>query len=357
MLIKNLTLRNFRNHENIQIDFDPKLTFIYGENGLGKTNILEAIHLLSSTKSLRSEYDKDLILHEQKFLKINSQIENSDDKFNLELTVEKSNDFGNKSIKKVKINNVPKSLSNFGGILKSVIFTPADLDLIFSSPSSRRKYLDSIFYQISHNYKKSVLDYTKALKQRNKLLEIIKETGSGREQLEFWTNFLIKEGQIIQNERQRFFDFLNENIISLNEKLELKDFEIQFKYLKNEISKTNFEVYESKELMLGTTLIGPHKDDFEIYLNRKDVSQFGSRGQQRMTLTALKILELDFIFQTTNEKPILLLDDIFSELDEKHKNAVLKLVNEQQTIITSVYRIPEIENFNHKMIEMNTIKP
>jgi DNA replication and repair protein RecF len=357
MLIKNLTLRNFRNHENIQIDFDPKLTFIYGENGLGKTNILEAIHLLSSTKSLRSEYDKDLILHEQKFLKINSQIENSDDKFNLELTVEKSNDFGNKSIKKVKINNVPKSLSNFGGILKSVIFTPADLDLIFSSPSSRRKYLDSIFYQISHNYKKSVLDYTKALKQRNKLLEIIKETGSGREQLEFWTNFLIKEGQIIQNERQRFFDFLNENIISLNEKLELKDFEIQFKYLKNEISKTNFEVYESKEFMLGTTLIGPHKDDFEIYLNRKDVSQFGSRGQQRMTLTALKILELDFIFQTTNEKPILLLDDIFSELDEKHKNAVLKLVNEQQTIITSVYRIPEIENFNHKMIEMSTIKP
>jgi DNA replication and repair protein RecF len=356
MLIKNLTLRNFRNHENIQIDFDPKLTFIYGENGLGKTNILEAIHLLSSTKSLRSEYDKDLILHEQKFLKINSQIENSDDKFNLELTVEKSNDFGNKSIKKVKINNVPKSLSNFGGILKSVIFTPADLDLIFSSPSSRRKYLDSIFYQISHNYKKSVLDYTKALKQRNKLLEIIKETGSGREQLEFWTNFLIKEGQIIQNERQRFFDFLNENIISLNEKLELKDFEIQFKYLKNEISKTNFEVYESKELMLGTTLIGPHKDDFEIFLNRKDVSQFGSRGQQRMTLTALKILELDFIFQTTNEKPILLLDDIFSELDEKHKNAVLKLVNEQQTIITSVYRIPEIENLNHKMIEMNTIK-
>ena len=202
-----------------------------------------------------------------------------------------------------------------------------------------------------------MLDYTKALKQRNKLLEIIKETGSGREQLEFWTNFLIKEGQIIQNERQRFFDFLNENIISLNEKLELKDFEIQFKYLKNEISKTNFEVYESKEFMLGTTLIGPHKDDFEIFLNRTDVSQFGSRGQQRMTLTALKILELDFIFQTTNEKPILLLDDIFSELDEKHKNAVLKLVNEQQTIITSVYRIPEIENFNHKMIEMNTIKP
>jgi DNA replication and repair protein RecF len=357
MLIKNLTLRNFRNHENIQIDFDPKLTFIYGENGLGKTNILEAIHLLSSTKSLRSEYDKDLILHEQKFLKINSQIENSDDKFNLELTVEKSNDFGNKSIKKVKINNVPKSLSNFGGIFKSVIFTPADLDLIFSSPSSRRKYLDSIFYQISHNYKKSVIDYTKALKQRNKLLEIIKETGSGREQLEFWTNLLIKEGQIIQNERQKFFDFLNENIISLNEKLELKDFEIQFKYLKNEISKTNFEVYESKEFMLGTTLIGPHKDDFEIFLNRRDVSQFGSRGQQRMTLTALKILELDFIFQTTNEKPILLLDDIFSELDEKHKNAVLKLVNEQQTIITSVYRIPEIENLNHKMIEMNTIKP
>ena len=177
MLIKNLSLQNFRNHKILGINFDDNLTFIYGENGLGKTNILESIHLLSTTKSLRSEYDKDLILHDQVFLRIKSEIENSEDKYNLELTVERTNDFNNKSSKKVKINQVAKSVSNFSGILKSVIFTPADLDIIFSSPSSRRKYLDSIFYQISHNYKKSILEYTKALKQRNKLLEIIKETG------------------------------------------------------------------------------------------------------------------------------------------------------------------------------------
>lgn len=150
MLIKNLYLRNFRNHQNTSINFDPNLTIIYGENGQGKTSILEAIHLLSTTKSLRSEYDKDLILDNQNFLKINSQIENSEDKYNLELTVEKSQELNNKSVKKVKINNVSKSLSNFGGTLKSVIFTPSDLDILFSSPSSRRKYLDSIFYQISY---------------------------------------------------------------------------------------------------------------------------------------------------------------------------------------------------------------
>ncbi len=355
MLIKNLYLQNFRNHKTLNINFDDNLTFIYGENGLGKTNILEAIHLLSTTKSLRSEYDKDLICYDQIFLRIKSEIENTEDRYNLELTIEKTNDFNNKSSKKVKINQVAKSISNFSGILKSVIFTPADLDLIFSSPSSRRKYLDSIFYQISHSYKKSVLEYTKALKQRNKLLEIIKETGRGKEQLDFWTNFLIKEGSKIQHERNELFSFLNENIFSLNEKFELNNFEIKFIYIKNEISKENFEVYSQKELMLGTTLIGPHKDDFEIQMNKKDISQFGSRGQQRMALTALKILELDFIYKKTGEKPILLLDDIFSELDEKHKKAILKIIKEQQTIITSVFKIAEIEDFNCKIVDIETL--
>lgn len=355
MLIKNLTLQNFRNHKILGINFDDNLTFIYGENGLGKTNILEAIHLLSTTKSLRSEYDKDLILHNQIFLRIKSEIENTEDKYNLELTVERSNDFNNKSSKKVKVNQVAKSVSTFSGILKSVIFTPADLDLIFSTPSSRRKYLDLIFYQISYTYKKSILEYTKALKQRNKLLEIIKETGRGKEQLDFWTEFLIKEGTKIQKERDEIFNFLNENVNSLNEKFELNNFEIKFVYIKNEISKENFEVYSQKEFILCTTLIGPHKDDFEIQMNRKDISQFGSRGQQRMALTALKILELDFIYKKTGEKPILLLDDIFSELDEKHKKAILKIIKEQQTIITSVYKLKEIDDLNCKIINMESL--
>jgi len=355
MLIKNLTLQNFRNHKILGINFDDNLTFIYGENGLGKTNILEAIHLLSTTKSLRSEYDKDLILHNQIFLRIKSEIENTEDKYNLELTVERSNDFNNKSSKKVKVNQVAKSVSTFSGILKSVIFTPADLDLIFSTPSSRRKYLDLIFYQISYTYKKSILEYTKALKQRNKLLEIIKETGRGKEQLDFWTEFLIIEGTKIQKERDEIFNFLNENINSLNEKFELNNFEIKFVYIKNEISKENFEVYSQKEFILCTTLIGPHKDDFEIQMNRKDISQFGSRGQQRMALTALKILELDFIYKKTGEKPILLLDDIFSELDEKHKKAILKIIKEQQTIITSVYKLKEIDDLNCTIINMEAL--
>jgi len=355
MLIKNLTLQNFRNHKILGINFDDNLTFIYGENGLGKTNILEAIHLLSTTKSLRSEYDKDLILHNQLFLRIKSEIENTEDKYNLELTVERSNDFNNKSSKKVKVNQVAKSVSTFSGILKSVIFTPADLDLIFSTPSSRRKYLDLIFYQISYTYKKSILEYTKALKQRNKLLEIIKETGRGKEQLDFWTEFLIIEGTKIQKERDEIFNFLNENINSLNEKFELNNFEIKFVYIKNEISKENFEVYSQKEFILCTTLIGPHKDDFEIQMNRKDISQFGSRGQQRMALTALKILELDFIYKKTGEKPILLLDDIFSELDEKHKKAILKIIKEQQTIITSVYKLKEIDDLNCTIINMEAL--
>lgn len=356
MKIKKLYLKNFRNHEDLLINFKENITLIYGDNGLGKTNILEAIYFLSTTKSLKAELDKELINHNYKFLITQAVIESEEEEINLESTVDYLNSHNNRSVKKVKVNQVPKGISNFAGHLKSVLFTPADLDILLSSSSMRRKYLDTIFYQISDGYKRSVIDYTKALKQRNKILNDYKETGRGLNQLDFWTEIMIKDGRIIQNARQDFFNYIKDNIFSLYEKLKLKDILIEVNYKKNEASSENFDLNKNRELATGLTACGPHKDDFDIFFNSTDVSKFGSRGQQRISITALKFLELDFIYNRTNQKPILLLDDIFSELDDINRNAVLNLVDNQQTIITSVFSIKELEEKKTQILNIKELK-
>jgi DNA replication and repair protein RecF len=288
-------------------------------------------------------------------------IDAEEEKTTLEVIVDKTNSLGNRSVKKFKINQVPKQGSKFTGILKSVIFLPSDLDLLLSSPSIRRKYLDSIFYQISGEYKTSILNYTKALKQRNKILELMFEEKNlnishFESQLEFWTSKIISEGKIIQSYRQDFFDFLSENLFSLNEKLGLIDFQVEFNYLPNPATEENFLNSKEKEFFTRTTQFGPHKDDFEILLNEKNIQYFASRGQQRVSLIIVKIIELDYISEKTKERPILLLDDIFSELDDKHKNSILKIIKEQQTFISSVYKLPEFEDLSDQIIDIEEIR-
>jgi DNA replication and repair protein RecF len=355
MKIKKLYLRNFRNHESLLINFDDKITFIHGDNGLGKTNILEAIYFLSTTKSLKAEVDKELISHNSNFLINQAVVSIDEEDVNLEISLDCIHSHNNRSIKKVKINQVPKSITSFAGQLKAVLFTPADLDILFSSSSMRRRYLDTIFYQVSEEYKKAVIDYTKALKHRNKILDLYKETGRGLEQLEIWTEILIREGKIIQTYRDKFFHFFENNIQNLLEKLNIQNLELKILYKKNEASNENYNNYKNKELYTGLTAFGPHKDDFEILYNYQNVANFGSRGQQRIAISILKFMELDFIYFETNQKPILLLDDIFSELDDKNKRAILNIIYNQQTVITSVYKIPEIDEFESKTLDIKEL--
>jgi len=355
MKIKKLFLKNFRNHEHLLVNFEKEITLIFGDNGLGKTNILEAIYFLATTKSLKAEVDKELINHNSNFLITQAVIENTEEELSLEATLDCIHSTNNRSIKKVKINQVPKSITFFAGKLKSVLFTPADLDTLFSSSSVRRKYLDTIFYQISEEYKKSIIDYTKALKQRNKILENYKETGRGLEQLDFWTEVLIREGKIIQKYRDDFFIFFERNLNSLYEKLNLSNLDIKINYKKNESSLENFQNNKNKEIYSGVTACGPHKDDFNLMFSSKDVSKYGSRGQQRIAVSVLKFTELDFIYSKTSEKPILLLDDIFSELDDINKKAILNLISNQQTIITSVYEMEEFKELNSKIINIKEL--
>lgn len=335
MFLKNIKLTNFRNHGNYETDFNSGVTIIIGPNAVGKTNILESIYMISTVRSFKAKYDRDVIRHEQDFARIEGRVEDENDEKSLELFIQKNQDFENASVKKAKINKVPKSLHSFIGNLNAVLFSPEDIDVLTGSPSARRKYLDNVLYQISPEYKKTHSEYILAIRQRNKVLEKIRERGHGMDELGFWNTKIVQTGQIIQSDRKKMIDFLSKRLASYGVDLNNPETIFALKYVKNEISFERLHEYQGRELATKSTLVGPHRDDFEIYLNKFNLAEFGSRGQQRSAILALKMAEIDYFVGETGKRPILLLDDVFSELDEKHEEALLNTVTLQQTIITT----------------------
>jgi DNA replication and repair protein RecF len=335
MKIFNLKLRNYRNHQNLSLDFDGNSILIKGPNGSGKSNILEAIHLLSTTKSLRTKYDKELISHNNDVAHIEAASMIDNESVNLHLTVAANPDFENTSKKIAKINKVNKSLSSFAGTLTSVLFAPTDIEILTGSPTLRRKYIDGIFFQIDKDYKKAHAGFVKAVRQRNKVLEKICETGYGKNELPYWNEKVLEFGQHIQKKRADLFEFLQDNILSYTQKLNSKDTVYKINYVQNKITSARLAEYEHKEIAARNTLLGPHRDDFFVEFNDFDIALYGSRGQQRTLILALKLCEIDYILEKLKHRPILLLDDIFSELDPTHKDAVNSIIGLQQTIITS----------------------
>ena len=352
MRVTKIYLKGFRNHNNLLLELESDTTLIIGNNGVGKTNVLEAIHLAATTKSIRTHYDREMISHNENaaYVQVIANISNEPTK--LEISLLKSEKFTNASSKQVKINSVKKTVNAFAGTINTVMFAPSDIEVFAGSPGNRRKYLDSIFFQLDNDYKRAFTDYTKALKQRNKVLESIKEYKKGQDQLEFWDIKLIDTGSIIQNKRMELFEFINSSINSHAQTLNETPANVYINYLINEVSKERIKKYKEKELIIGKTMLGPHKDDFEIILNNYAIANYGSRGQQRMCLLALKLCEIDFIHLKTKKRPILLLDDIFSELDDPHKKAIWGIVNLQQTIITAAEPVDNINSAEIAIIEL-----
>lgn len=336
MQINKITLKNFRNHIDKTVDFKPNMNILVGNNGVGKTNILEAIHLIATTKSIKAKYDKELINVNQDFCTVNLFTQYD----TLELQVVKKEGLNN-STKKVKINKTPKSLNAFSGYFNCVLFAPSDVEFITGSPSLRRKYLDSILIQTSNDYKKNLNLYTKAIRQRNKLLQLINERKQSTDQLIFWDETILKLGEYIQKYRNDFFTFVSNNIDQYNNQLNNNEHKVYLNYNINLISKERIEKYKQKEILSKSTLVGPHRDDFEIIFDDNNIAFFGSRGQQRTAIMALKLCEIEYIKLKKQVEPVLLLDDIFSELDDDHKNTLIKTVQNRQTIISST----EVPNF------------
>ena len=344
MIIKNVTLQNFRSFAKKEIEFDEKTTIIVGQNTAGKTNILEAVNLLSTGKSFRASLEQEMIKTGEELARVSGRCEvgsekmEAGEKWNLEVVLTRGILHGTKiPNKKLSINGSSKLFSTFVGNLKTVLFGPQDLDLVTGAPTLRRKFLDNVCSQVDREYRRSILSYEKGLRQRNRLLQRIREGEAKPSQLFFWNNLLVKNGDYITNFREELINFIN---ISAP----LNDEELSLEYDKSVISPERINNYANQEIAAGVTLVGPHRDDYIFKEQRtiqsaqeewRDLSIYGSRGEQRMAVLWLKLAELTFIEGKTGEKPVLLLDDIFSELDHKHVEVVLKIVDKQQTIITT----------------------
>jgi len=335
MIIKHLSLQNFRNYKKASFNFSENTTLIVGPNTVGKSNLIEAVFFLSQGGSFRVDKDEQLIKFNETMARIKGKVEDKD----LEVVIVQEGVGGRLSpFKKYLVNGVSKRKVDFVGNFFAVLFAPNDLDIIVGSPSKRRDFIDHILNQTDREYRLALSFYEKGLRSRNALLHRVKETGVRNEkEFVYWDNLLIEQGQKITKKREDFIKYLNDS------KKEILDFEIF--YDKSTISKDRLLQYKGAEVGAGVTLVGPHRDDFILNLKANppaggelhDIKFFGSRGQQRLTVLQLKILELAYIEKTT-EEPVLLLDDIFSELDAVHINLVLNMTYKQQTIITTTHK-------------------
>jgi DNA replication and repair protein RecF len=337
MSITSLSLQHFRSYTQSTFHFSPQTTVIIGPNTAGKSNLIEAIFLLSTGKSFKAEKDLQMIQFGKSIGRAKGLITNEGEKDTLEVVVaEAAASMTSRAYtKRFLVNNVPKRRIDFAGKLPSLLFVPSDLDIIISSPSQRRGFLDTVLEITDRQYRISSIAYDKALRHRNALLDVVKETGiRNEEQFVYWDHLLIEHGSYLTQKREELIDYMN---------TEGKDLiECIVTYDKSVVSQERLEQYRGPELGSGVTLVGPHRDDFfvEIVKNgeKRNVKSFGSRGQQRLVVLQLKLLQLTYMERELGERPLLLLDDIFSELDEEHIQDVLAIVGKQQTILTTTHK-------------------
>lgn len=339
MILTSLSLKNFRSYIKKNIEFSPTTTIIVGPNTAGKTNIVEAIYAGATGKSFRADKDQEMIRWNAEVSSITCQVSHAGDETKLELFLTQGEVLGQKApMKKHLVNGIPRRQIDFIGNLRVVLFWPQDLELVTGSPGMRRRYLDSVLIQVDREYRRNLFSYERGVRQRNKLLGFICEGKAQRNQLFFWDQLIIKVGEYLTQKRAEFIDFVNQ--------CPMTSVHYQIAYDKSVISEARLEQYKDEEVSAKATLVGPHRDDFIISIKRQasgikgvkdlmDLSKFGSRGEQRLAILWIKLAELRFIEETVGDRPVLILDDIFSELDESHRAIVFELMGKQQNILTS----------------------
>jgi len=343
MYLRTLHLQNFRKFSSQQIDFNVTTTLLSGKNGSGKTSVLEAVYLLGSGESFRAGKVDEMIGFNQEISRVQAELVDQDqDEIRVEVLLTRGEVQGKKTAKRLySVNEVKKRKKDAIGKINAVIFRPEDMRLVEGSPARRRQFLDMALSLMVKGYASSLSTYDQALLKRNRLILQVREGEMPKAVLSFWTAQLIKHGSILQIARQQFLhDFSS------------VEFPVSFKaqYLESLINQDRMDQYADREIAAGHTLIGPHKDDFIVNFQDPDLQQesfdiaiFGSRGQQRLAVLWLKICELNLLEKTTGQKAILLLDDIFSELDQDGRDQVLSLINGRQTIITTADKKMRLE--------------
>lgn len=340
MILTELHLQGFRSFRARRLSFEEESTLLVGGNGTGKTNLLEAVGFLSTGKSFRATRDEQMIRADAEIARVRAELALHDEE--LEIMLTRGMLAGSRvQRKRYMINGVVRRRMDFVGKLPTVLFRPEDLDLVLGSPVGRRTYVDSVLEQIDRDYRRSLLSYKKGLRQRNKLLTLISEGKAQRSGLSFWDQLLIKNGDVVMQKRAAFFDFVNKAFARERISQVLSGLEIV--YDRSVISDKRLKQYAQEEVAAGATLVGPHRDDFSVLVERvfgrkkqkRNLANYGSRGEQRLAVLSLKLAELSFMTQVMGGRPLLLLDDIFSELDHEHRADVLAVVRQQQTILTT----------------------
>ena len=340
MFIKNLKLFNFKNHSEKFFDFSPEINCFVGNNGAGKTNILDALHYISMAKSFLGNLDAQNILHDSDFFAIEAEIQGEEKNDIIKVQLPKE---GKKIIK--KNDKTYERIADHIGFLPSVMISPYDANLISDGSESRRKFLDSMISQTDSDYLFALIQYQKTLQQRNALLKFFaKNRTFDLDSLEIYNEPLTKFGTQIFEKRQRFVASILPTIQHFYEIISKGNEKVTVIYESN-LNEQNFEEILSENLekdrVLTYTSRGIHKDDLRFEMNENLIKKFGSQGQQKSFLIALKLAQIKRIKDITNKNPILLLDDIFDKLDDNRVSQLIELVNQQnfgQIFITDTHR-------------------
>lgn len=330
MLLKQIILANFRNFEQKKFTFNPFLTIILGENAQGKTNLLEAIYFIGHGAGFRESKEEELIAINTDTAYVEAKFQLGDEQIELHIWLMKQ---GTEIKKKFSVNKTQKQFQAFiKETVKAILFSPEEIEMMTGAPEKRRRYFDSIISYYDIEYKKRLINYENALRKRNKILEKFRDEKSLKEELFFWDGYLEEQARYISEKRNNYVAFLNSH-----KEIQEKKFHID--YVKNELTQKRLEEMFEIEKRYRRTLIGPQKDDFQIYLEtndfKKNLHHFGSRSEQRLAIFWLIMQETKYYEETVRKKPIILLDDIFSELDLKNKKLILDFVKKYQTVATT----------------------
>lgn len=332
MIIRTIELLNFRNYENLKIDFDKGTNILYGDNAQGKTNILESAYVSGTTKSHKGSKDKEMIRFGETESHIRTLVEKNDMTYQIDMHIKKNRAKG------IAINRVPiKKASELFGILNMVFFSPEDLNIIKNGPAERRRFLDSEICQLDKIYLSNLTKYNKILNQRNKLLKDMAFHPELESTLPVWDTQLISYGRRMIARRKQFIEELNEIVYEIHKNISGGREELFLKY-EPDIEEAFFEDElnraKEKDKKYCVTSVGPHRDDISFYIGDIDIRKFGSQGQQRTSALSLKLSEIELVKKSIHDTPVLLLDDVLSELDSNRQNYLLNSIHDIQTIIT-----------------------
>lgn len=332
MIVRSLKIENYRNYDALNLEFHPGTNIFYGDNAQGKTNALEAIYVCATSRSHRGTKDREIIQFDKEEAHIRMIVEKKGVPYRIDMHLKKGRSKG------VAVNGVPiRRVTELFGILNVIFFSPEDLSIIKESPAERRRFMDMELCQLDPIYTSDLTNYNKVVTQRNRLLKDIYDQPELMDTLSVWDEQMIRYGENVIRRREEFIRELNDIIVEVHRNLTGGREEIKVTYQPNvraDQMAVEMRKGQRRDLAAKVSLTGPHRDDIQFDIQGVDVRHFGSQGQQRTAALSLKLAEIELVKRRTGDRPVLLLDDVLSELDTNRQIHLLKSIEEIQTMIT-----------------------